>query len=219
MPFSPLPGIFTEDLDRLGATGVLELGSGHGAFTDVLRELGQRPWTIDHAGPWRGVRPDVVCDAIRPGVRGPFGMVVAANLLRHVWTTVSHEGPVVWADLLSPGGTLWILEDEPLRAPASADNYRRLQNLLAELQPGEHEALLPAVTFETACRGWNWPGSWQFGTQPNGWPADVDRVLSMLAGGDPAPGSEVAELMDSIVRSGVSYGHCWWARWQGRATA
>lgn len=213
MPFSPLPGTFTEDLARLRRTGILELGSGHGAFTELLRDQGCRPWTLDLAGPWRGVRPHVVSDALRPAVRGPFGMVVAANLLRHVWPRVLQSGPRPWCSLVGKDGALWILEDEPLNTPAPANNYRRLQELLARLQPGEHRPLLPLDVFRKATTRWCWSGCWSFGSLDNAWPVAPERVLAMLAAGNPQPGGEVVALMDAIERDGMGYGRAWWARW------
>jgi hypothetical protein len=221
MPFSPVPATFIDDLDRLsrqgllGRRGILELGSGHGAFTAVLRELGHDPVTLDRAGPERGQRPLVVGDVLAPPLRRGFGIVVAANLLRHVWPAVRSHGPVVWRDLLADGGCLWILEDEPCARPRAARNYRDLQTLLAELQPGEHGRLLASRTFLAARDRWGWPPAWSGGEAENRWPADVEAIASMLASGDPAPGSAVSELLGSIRREGLSYGRYWWARWSG----
>ncbi len=218
MPFSPLPATFIDDVARCGPGDVLELGSGHGAFTGVLADLGCRPWTLDRLGPPLGGRPDVVGDALRPPLRRAFRVIVAANLVRHAWPDLRSGGPTPWRDLLASGGSLWILEDEPCRRPASAANYRRLQDLLAALQPGERGPLLGRRAFAAASRSWAWPGSWSLGAQDNTWPADIERVKAMLASGRPAAGSPVAELLDDLEHGGLSYGRYWWARWSAEAT-
>jgi hypothetical protein len=213
MPFSPLPATFIDDVQSCAPGGALELGSGGGAFTALLAEHGLRPWTLDRLGPPLGGRPDVVGDAMRPPFGVRFPLVVAANVLRHVWPAAASEGPGAWQDLVAPGGSLWVLEDEPCNRPPSAHNYCRLQDLLADLQPGRHQRLLPLATFVGRQRQWRRGGRWTTGTADNHWPARVADVMAMLASGRPAPGWEVAELLDSLARSGLSYGRYWWARW------
>ncbi|MBD3221795.1 hypothetical protein GF314_11195 [bacterium] len=219
MPFCPLPATFSDDLATRGPTGVLELGAGEGAFARVLAGHGVEAWTLDRRGPRLGVRPDVVADALAPPFGPTFGVVVAANLLRQVWEDVAATGPVAWRSLLAPGGVIWVLEDEPAEAPPAARNYRDYQRLLARLQPGSRGALLAAERFEAARRRWDWPGRWEQGASENRWPADRDAVVELLASGDPEPGGEVAGLLASIRRSGLSYGRYWWARWQAEDEA
>ncbi|MEZ4389322.1 MAG: class I SAM-dependent methyltransferase [Candidatus Krumholzibacteriia bacterium] len=219
MPFSPLPATFLEDLARCGPGEVLELGSGHGAFTAVLAELGCRPVTLDRAGLWRGEGPDVVGDALAPPLRTRFRVVVAANLVRHLWPRLKPSGPGVWQDLVAPGGSLWLLEDEPCKRPQAARNYRDLQDLLAALQPLVRGPLLPQRAFLSASRGWPARGTWTAGQTANTWPADVEAVEAMLLAGRPAPGGPVASLLDSLARVGLSYGRYWWARWIPEASA
>lgn len=214
MPFSPLPATFVDEVTRSAAGGVLELGSGHGAFTSVLLDLGCGPWTLDRRGPPLGGRPHVIGDAMKPPVRAGFALVVAANLLRHVWHDIVDVGPNVWQDLVAPGGSLWILEDEPCDRPRSARNYRDLQGLLADLQPGRHGRLLPRRAFEEARPHWRQPGVWTTGVEENTWPANVDEVVAMLAAGRPEAGSPVATLRASLERWGLSYGRYWWACWR-----
>lgn len=224
MPFSPLPATLVDEVTRCAPGGVLELGSGHGAFTSILQGLGCRPWTLDRRGPPLGGRPQVIGDAMSPPFCGGFALVIAANLLRHVWRGVVSDGPGVWQRLVAPGGRLWILEDEPCDQPRSARNYRDLQGLLAELQPGRHGRLLPRRAFEDARGRWGQPDGWATGLVENTWPADVDEVIAMLAAGQPAAGQPeagqpeaggpVAALRASLERSGLSYGRYWWACWR-----
>lgn len=214
MPFSPLPATFQADLRCLGARGVLELGSGDGAFTDLLRRQGVTPWTLDRRSPCAGARQMVRGDALAPPFRRPFGVVVAANLLRQTWQKVKDEGPVAWRDLVAPGGCLWILEDEPLSRPAPVRNYRLLQEFLAELLPASRAPLLPSKVFSRLRRSWGWPGAWDEGSLANHWPLSGPAVLDMLSSGEPDPGTPAARMIAAIAQDGISCGRCWWARWQ-----
>ena len=218
MPFCPLPATFLDDLHARKAADVLELGCGDGRLTALLKAEGARPWTLDRAGPLSGARPHVRGDALRPPLRpGRFALVVAANLLRHLWPAVRAEGPLAWRQLLAPGGVLWILEDEPLLDPPAARHYARLQEWLARLDPQGRRPLLPQQRFVQRSRRWRWPGHWHCGQQENRWPLAHEQVLAWLAGGQPRSGGEIARLCDDIARDGLSCGHCWWARWTPEA--
>ncbi len=214
MPFSPLPATFPDDLARAGTGGVLELGCGDGRLTDLIRRAGAEPWTLDRAGPALGVRPHVRGDALRPPLRGRFAVVVAANLLRHLWTRVGGDGPRVWAELVAPGGALWILEDQPALASDPSRHYADLQALLARLDPAGRGPLRSLQEFRRRRRRWRWGGSWQDGELDNGWPLDAGRVVAWLDSGLPDRGGEVARLRDGIARDGIACGRAWWARWQ-----
>jgi SAM-dependent methyltransferase len=213
MPFSPLPATFLEDLERAGPPGVLELGSGDGQLTALLSAAGFRPWTLDHAAPQMGVCPDVRGDALRPPFRGRFGVVVAGNLLRHLWPRVVAAGPRPWADLVGPGGALWILEDEPALDDPRGTNYACLQQLLCGLVPGR-QPLLALASFRAARSGWGWGGTWYEGCQPNRWVLDARRISAWLGAGKPASGGDVARLRAAIDRQGIACVRSWWARWQ-----
>jgi hypothetical protein len=218
MPFCPLPATFLEDLARAGPSGVLELGSGEGGLTALLHAAGCRPWTLDRAAPPLGARPHVRGDALQPPLRGRFGVVVAANLLRHLWPRVAGAGPRAWSSLVAPGGALWILEDEPaLDEPAGA-NYAALQDLLGRLVPGR-QPLLPLASFRSTRRGWGWPGTWRDGRQPNRWALDAGRVAAWLDAGSPAPGGEVARLRAALDHDGIACVRSWWACWRPEADA
>jgi len=160
-----------------------------------------------------------VGDAMEPPFQPGFALVVAANLLRHAWPALAGDGPCPWQDLVAPGGSLWILEDEPCDRPRSARNYRDLQRLLADLQPGRHGRLLSWQAFEDARSRWPEAGGWEAGLQDNTWPADVGAVIAMLAAGRPEAAGPVAALCESLERSGLSYGRYWWARWRRKGTS
>jgi hypothetical protein len=225
MPFTPLPEIFSADLAACAdpvladSPEILELGSGDGAFTAVLRGLGVEPLTVDRASAISGARARIRGDALAPPVRRRFTVVVAANLLRHLWREVADSGPVVWRDLVSPGGSLWILEDEPLAAPAAARHYRDLQGLLARLDPAHRGPLLARRRFDARRRRWAWGGAWTAGEAVNLWPAAADQDADWLSAGVTEPGGEVARLAAAVRRDGLDYGRYWWARWQAEETS
>lgn len=216
MPFSPLPTTFLDDLTRAGDRGVLELGSADGGFTRLLRERGARVVTLDR----RRSAAAVVGDALAPPLRaGSFAMVVAANLLRHLWRRVDPaQGPTAWRDLLAPGGSLYILEDEPAPAPRAVRNYRDLQTFLAGVYELQRGPLLASGTFAAARRRWRWPGVWLDGSAPNRWPADPQAVVALLAGERLEAGSQADRLRRAIARDGLSYGSYWWTRWRREET-
>lgn len=219
MPFSPLPATFLADLQRSGHRGVLELGSGDGGFTALLRRRGVVPVTIDRRDGLAGARATIRADALRPPLRGVFGLVVAANLLRHLWPAVRRHGPAAWRALVARDGCLWILEDEPCLRPPAARNYRDLQDLLARLLPGDRAPLLGLDAFRKRRDAWSWPGRWQDGAGENRWPLDERRVLAMLTGGPVRSDGEVARLVERIGREGIACGRCWWARWRPEEAA
>ncbi len=214
MPFTPLPEIFIADLSRTGSSEVLELGSGDGAFTAVLRDQGVEPVTVDRGPAAAGIRARIRGDAMAPPLRGRFRVVVVANLLRHVWREIGGPGPGIWRDLVAPGGCLWVFEDEPLSKPPAARNYRDLQGLLARLDPSGRGPLLAHRRFEILRRSWNWSGSWTSGGEANAWSVAADGVAEWLAAGVTDVGGEVDRLASAIGSDGLSYGRYWWARWQ-----
>ena len=217
MPFSPLLATFTDDLRSRSRCGILELGSGDGVLTDVLRGHGVDPVTLDRRPAVAGSRAAVCGDALRPPFTRSFGLVVAGNLLRHLWADLDSTGLAAWQDLVAPGGVLWILEDEPSTAPAPARNFRDLHGLLARLDPRGRGPLLSQRRFRARRRQWNRPGIWLEGSQENQWPAETERIVDWLAAGVPDVGGEVARLITAIRADGLSYGHFWWARWQAEA--
>jgi hypothetical protein len=219
MSFTPLPPTFIDDLERQSGLGVLELGSGDGVLTEVLRRHGVQPVTLDRRPAAVGCQAAVCGDALRPPFAHGFGLVVAGNLLRHLWSGLEPAGPAAWRDLVAPGGALWILEDEPAAAPASARHYRDLHGLLARLHPDGRGPLLSQRRFQAHRRRWNWPGVWLEGIQENRWPAKAEQIIDWLAAGVPVTDGEVSRLIEAIRTDGLSYGNFWWARWQAEAEA
>jgi hypothetical protein len=217
MPFTPLPTTFLDDLNERRGRPVLELGSGDGAFTAVLAQHGVAPVTLDLASQSRGARARIRGDALAPPLRGGFAVVVASNLLRHLWPRIRRDGPRPWRDLVAPDGCLWILEDEPCDAPAAARHYREVQRHLASLQPGAHAALLAASDYRAARDRWQWPGSWRDGLAENRWPTAPERIAALLTPARGAPPAPIAALLGAIRRDGLSYGRYWWSRWQPEA--
>ncbi|HOX26558.1 MAG TPA: hypothetical protein PLL30_08240 [Candidatus Krumholzibacteria bacterium] len=217
MSFSPLPATFIDDLRRSSAAGVLELGSGDGSFTAVIRELGREPLTVDRSCWPAGSRPRIRGDALAPPLRRRFDVVVAANLLRQLWRDLPAAGPGVWRDLVDRDGSLWIFEDEPLASPRAARNYRDLQAMLAQAGATGRRELVPLAEFRRRRRVWAWNGEWTCGQAVNEWEVAAAGVIAWLASGDPEPATEMACLMQRIQRDGLSYGCYWWARWRPEA--
>lgn len=221
MSFSPLPATFLEDLALNGDRPALELGCGDGRFSTVLAAQGARPWRLDRLAPRRGTVADVVADACAlPVPDGSIGLLVAANLLRHLWAT---RGPVAlpeaWLRGLAPDGRLWIFEDEPVSRPPAARHYRDAMTLLARLDPGRRP-LLSLGRFLTRLDGEGRRAGWQHGMAANATaveaPESLARLLAGQGGGPEAPG---VRLADAIRREGISYGPFWWARWTAEAGA
>jgi hypothetical protein len=219
MPFTPLPATFIADLAGSGPLEVVELGSGDGAFTALIREAGVEPLTLDRGAAAMGIRARIRADALRPPLRRRFPVVVAANLLRHLWREVADQGPVAWRGLVAPAGALWIFEDEPLAEPAPSRHYRDLQGLLARLDPLHRGPLLSRQRFAARRRIWNWPGAWSGSSEANRWPTNPEAVLAWLGDGVREAGGEADQLARAIRRDGLDYGRYWWARWQPEAAA
>lgn len=216
MPFAPLPATFLDDLDRCGAGRVVEIGCGDGAVTALLAGLGCEPVTVDRVGPPMA-RPMVIGDALSLPFRR-VRMLLVANLLRHLWPRLPVVGPATWADLIEPGGCIWIFEDEPVTEPAGAANYGRLQALLARFDPAGRGQLLSQLEFKRARCGWNWGGRWLDGQARNRWPAQAEEVIGMLAPSTGPANGPVAELVADLRRDGLDYGRFWWSRWGREAT-
>ncbi|MFO7610507.1 MAG: methyltransferase domain-containing protein [Candidatus Krumholzibacteriia bacterium] len=191
---------------------VLELGSGDGALTGILRGLGLRVVALDRRPPLPAGGPAVLGDALVPPLRpGSCDLVVAANLVRHLAPRRrALDFLAAWAALLRPGAGLYLFEDAPRPAGGAAGNYGALQALLARLAPESRGPLLAAqgcrraaAKLALAATG----GSWQ-----NTWNLDTAAVLALLQAGRPRPGGEVAALAESVATEGVACGPAWWLR-------
>jgi SAM-dependent methyltransferase len=214
MPFTPLPKTFLEDLKRTRLGQVVELGCGSGLFTAQLRRCGAQPLAIDRRPRGAGNHADVAADALAlPLRRASVDLLVAGNLLRHLWPLADDRPvPYWWYDVLAPSGVLYVFEDEPVAAPRPARNYRDLQAFLARLQPESRRPLLPLKAFSSRCRGPDDSG-WSFGEAENHWPISRQDVLSWLRRPNMEAEHEASALVAAIADEGLSYGRFWWARW------
>jgi hypothetical protein len=215
MSFSPLPDVFLTELRDASTGPVVELGGGDGRFTRILTAAGGRPAVVDrHRGEAFTLAPGILADAAAPPLRC-VSMLVAGNLLHHLWRADARRGVVVsWIDCLAAGGRLYVFEDEPTAAPGPARNYRDLQALLARIVPWRR-ALLPGRDFERAVRAAAHPGVWTFGRMRNQFPAaDRHDVLSLLADERGVTPDRVAALARRVAAEGIDYGEYWWARFE-----
>jgi SAM-dependent methyltransferase len=215
MSFAPLPKILRNrfaELDPATAV-VVELGSGDGRFLKEIRPLGIEVLGLDRALPGSGVDADLVADACRPPLRdGSCDLVIAANLVRHLaGRRRSLDFLPAWFRLLRPGGSLFILEDEPVRRPRGATAYRLLQDFLSRVMPDGRGPLMGLGEFRDRIASAGIGGVWEFGGDVNTYPLDADAVVGMLRGADLDPGGEAARLADRIAKDGLDPGRYWWA--------
>ncbi len=213
---------------------MVELGCGDGQFSRLLQAEGARPWRLDRRAPAAGSVADIVADALcLPLVPGSVDLLVAANLLRHLWPLPEpHPAPRTWQQCIARGGCLYIFEDEPLQQPAAARNYCRLQSFLARLLPESRCPLLPRADFTARLpREGLGRRQWRLGYQQNRWPADATAAMALLRGegdhtvmpserslrGRQKKSDEALALIADIARDGLSYGAYWWARWSPEA--
>jgi SAM-dependent methyltransferase len=215
MSFSPLPKTFTDlclDPD-FSFPRILELGCGDGRFRSILAGRDIPSWGLDRFGPDVGTVADVVGDALFPPVApGSLDFLLAANLLRHLVPAEPALGFLVgWLELLKPGGSLFIFEDEPGEAPAGVARYGDLQDVLCRLMPQSRGPLLPVVDFKARVANLGTAAGWEFGLVRNRQTIDADAVLALLRrGGEPT--GQVGRLMREIDRDGLDPGYYWWAR-------
>jgi SAM-dependent methyltransferase len=220
MSFVPLPKILRDrfaELDPATAV-VVELGSGEGRFLRELRPLGVEVFGLDRARPGAGVDAALVADACRPPLReGSCDLLIAANLVRHLaGSRPALDFLPAWIRLLRPGGSLIILEDEPVRRPRGAVAYRLLQEFLARVIPVGRGPLLGLGEFRDRLAPAGVPAGWEFGGDVNTYPLDAGAVVAMLRGADLDPGGEAARLADRIARDGLDPGRYWWAFYRAR---
>ncbi len=222
MSFSPLPATFLDDLRRSRGRPCCELGCGDGAFSRVLAGLGLTPLRLDRRAPWAGSVADVVADAGALPLRsGSVALLVAANLLRHLWPPRERRPvPDDWCRCLAGDGVLWILEDEPAARPPAARNYRDAMAFLARIDPRGRGPLLPAAVFGARLGGPGATGGWTVGSGPNRLAPERPEALAALLEGEGSHGAgEGARIAAAIRRDGLAYGACWWARWTPAAGA
>ena len=222
MPFSPLPKTFLEDLHRYRRGRVVELGCGDGRFTALMAGAGVRPLCIDRRPPYVGTVADLVADATAlPLADGSVDVLVAGNLLRHIWP-LSHDSPVPsgWQCCLATEGRLYVFEDEPADTPLAVRHYRDLLIFLTRFSGVGRRPLLPRRTFEAAlATGPQRSGCWRLGWQDNHWPVDIAAIQGLLRGNGRKLTGEAQRLASAIDRDGLSYGIYWWACWIPEAVA
>jgi len=217
VPFDPVPETIAE-LCRAAPVSwrAVELGCGDGVLLRRLRALGIWCAGLDSAPPQLAAGVSVRGDARWPPLRpSSLDLLLAPNLVRHLMAADPRCGFLEsWLDLLRPGGSLFVIEDEPTPGAAAA-NYRELQAFLARLAPDRRGPLISLDAFRRALPAALAARVADCGTAPNRWPLDVAAVLAMLAGGRPRPAGEAARLAAAIRRHGLSCGRLWWARLNG----
>lgn len=214
MSFTPLPKTFTDICNNPDSPfpQIMELGCGDGRFQEVLTGMGISCWGLDHIGPDRGSVADVVGDVLTPPVAaGSLDLLLAANLLRHLVPADTTLGFLArWLELLKPGGSLFIFEDEPSDVPASAAHYRDLQEFLCRLMPESRGPLLALDEFKARVSALGSQVCWDFGLVRNRQSIDAAVVLEFLGRGEQEKGDS-GRLMRAIGRDGLDPGFFWWA--------
>jgi len=210
MSFSPLPKTFTDIClhPDFSFPRILELGCGDGRFRSILAERDIPSWGLDRFGPDVGTVADVVGDALYPPVaRRSLDFLLAANLLRHLVPADPALGFLTgWMELLKPGGSLFIFEDEPGEAPAGVALYGELQDILCRLMPRSRGPLLPVADFKARVSNLETAAGWEFGLVRNRQTIDSQAVLELLKqGGEPT--GQVGRLMRGIDRDGLDPGY------------
>jgi len=215
MSFYPLPTVLLTDLAQPSVGLVVELGSGDGWFSAVLRDAGADVLAVDRMPATGGVSgPDVVADATRLPFRS-VDILVVANLLRHLWDLDTADRLLTgWINCLAPGGRLYIFEDEPAKISGPADNYRRVQDLLARIVPWRR-GLLSRDRFETQLARIPVAPGWTSGLKANQFQSpDPSVVISLLRTGEGTQAPEVKGLVDKVTEDGIGYGDYWWSRYE-----
>jgi len=218
LPFKPFPKNFLDllsDLEGLPLARVLDLGSGEGAFGHLLAESGIQVVELDCSALASGGSIPLRADALHPPILpGRLDCLLAGNLLRHLLVQ-DAEGAFLnrWLDLLKPGGTLFIFEDEPTLSEPAARNFLDLQAFLADLQPTRRGPLISRDFFLKWAKVLNPAQYWQSGIQMNQNTPDANAVCQMLSanGTEPIPGGVAGELLAAIDQYSLSYGSFWWA--------
>ena len=218
LSFSPLPSEFIQLLQELQSRPmprILDLGSGQGDFSQLLAPYDLAVYGLDRLPEVAGVQACIRADALHPPVLpGSLDAVVAGNLVRHLLVQCA-DGAFLqrWVELLRPGGSLFIFEDEPGLSDPAELNFKDLQEFLARLMPSTRGPLISRSLFKKKLQGCT-PGlKWSTGLTLNEDRPDTVGVHSMLtgAGAEGKPGGPAGKLLDAIDEHGLSYGSFWWA--------
>lgn len=215
MAFDPLPEALSDLCRRLGDAGGcgVELGCGDGELLRQLAAAGLWCWGVDRLPAFLAGGARVRGDALRPPLLdGALDLVIAGNLVRHLLPADPQAAFLAgWLRLLKPGGSVFILEDEPGDGPAER-NHRDLQALLAHAGGMGRGPLISRDAFARslpdALRGRIRDG----GLAPNRWAQDPLAAAAMLDAGRPAAGSAAARLSAAIRKQGLACGTMWWLR-------
>ncbi len=216
--FSPLPSEFIQFLQELQSRPsprVLDLGSGQGDFSELLARYDIAAFGLDRLPEAAGVQANIRADALHPPVLpGSLDAVVAGNLVRHLLVQCP-EGAFLqrWLELLHPGGSIFLFEDEPgVSAPAEL-NFKDLQDFLARLMPSTRGPLISRSQFNRQLQVFTPGQKWSTGLMLNDHKPDTAGVRTMLTGADPEgkPQGLAGKLLSAIDEHGLSYGSFWWA--------
>ncbi len=219
MSFSPWPAefvTFLQDLQSRKDPRILDLGSGQGDFSFLLKDFNLQIWGLDRLPKVAGVVADLQADALDPPILpGSLDCLLAGNLVRHLLTQ-NKSGSFLsrWLELLRPGGCLFLFEDEPGESIESEKNYFLLQAFLSQVMPATRGPLLSRKKFCDVVSGITPQQAWNTGFVENTEKPDSVAVISMLKGGAneiPASGP-VGRLVSDIENHGLSYGSYWWAQ-------
>jgi SAM-dependent methyltransferase len=212
VPFDPIPETMTE-LCRAAPDGfrAVELGCGDGGLLARLRQCGVWCAGLDLAPRALARAVDVRGDARRPPLRAAsLDLVVAANLVRHL---ISADPRLrfldAWLGLLRPGGSVFVLEDEPSAEPAAA-NHRDLQAFLARLFPDGRGPLVARDAFVRALPDHLSARVAGTAVGANASRQDAQAAIAMLERGNPEAGGEAARLLAAIRLHGLACGRMWW---------
>jgi len=218
VPFEPLPEIFLDQIALLQSknnAGILDLGSGEGAFGRLLKASGLPVVELDCSSLASGGSLAVRGDALNPPfLEGSLDCLISGNLVRHLMVQdISGNFLNQLLNLLKPQGTFFIFEDEPDSIAADARNFKDLQAFLAEMMPHHRGPLISLEFFEEWADKLVPAQIWQSGIERNLNSPNVEAVLNMLTanGMPPNPASRAGQILESIKVNGLSYGSYWWA--------
>ncbi|WP_052436806.1 class I SAM-dependent methyltransferase [Georgenia sp. SUBG003] len=168
---SAVPARIVRAVDALGLAGgerVLEIGCGNGAAAQLVLDrhpdvtyvavdrsavavarTAERNAAAARAGRLRVVRSPV--ERLAEELSGPFDLAFAVNV-NVFWTSVATGPAQVLADLLVPGGAIWLFYDGPDGAGARRTVAPVLRSLAVPALRA-HEADVPVPAAVRAVRG------------------------------------------------------------------
>jgi SAM-dependent methyltransferase len=201
MSFWPFPKKLLDELRSGLVTGTgIDLGSGDGELAARLRAEEIGLLTCDRTAP-----ASIRLDARHvPFGTGSLGVVLAANLLRHLDTQERANVVRQCAESLAPGGRLVLLEDLPKGRNESEENYRRVLELLAAADPQRGAAISLDPTVASPPAGLELALDLNCENQER--PKDVGLPLRWLAARGYAGSTRLRALEAAVREHGMSYG-------------